>query len=461
MQNTKSGKKIILRSAEKLVPLVNWFTFLINVASECIKKLKISLAGNGYKYRDVDYWQVLIYREMTRLSTKEAADDLNDELWRQKQAGRGRKSSGPKPLGGKHPRHERFAPNESQMHQFLRKMPEWVKKKLTKVIFKAQVDLARELGILNDVIEVYIDYTNKDYYGKDRFPKNPFITGTHKGAGTSRMRKYCALMISSGTTRLFAGVFLTRKGRSKVPAITDAIVMLAKWGFTIKKIFGDREFSTYDVIAKLKSLGYAYTGTMKKTIPVKRIIDNFIKGLCKFVVPHELQQHQFTHYKLGPVKTHLILKADPGKRARDVRRDYKRGKITLAEARKMIHVFITTETAHCHEKDLGCWAQGIIRSFRKRWRIETGFRDCDIFTPTSHARDNETKTFMIVLDMFAYNAWQMQRALRRRLRNVPRSWRLGPTRARFSRLTTHLFLHNKNSAVVLVEPRKMSEVAIV
>ncbi len=461
MPNTKSGKKIFLRSAEKLVPLVNWFAFLIIVARECMKKVKISIAGNGYKHGDAIFWQVLVHREMTRLSIKEAANDLNDELWRQKIKGKGRKPRDPKSLGGKYPRHERLAPNESQMHQFLKKMPWWVKKKLSKMIFNAQIDLARKMGLLKDEIEVYIDNTNKDYYGKDRFPSNPSITGTHKGAGTSRMRKYCALMISSGTTRLFAGVFLTRKGRSKVPAIANALVMLAKWGFAIKKVFGDREFSTYDIIGKLNSLGYCYTGTMKKTVPIKKIVDAFLNGLCKCVVLHVMQPHRLVRFNFGPINVHVILKADPGSRIRDVQRDYKNGKITLAEARKKIHVFITTEPAPRHEKHWGPWGAKIVQPFRKRWRIETGFRDTDIFTPTSHARENGTKTFMFVLDLFAYNAWQIQRALRRRLRRVPRAWRIGPTRERFSKLSSDILLSDKNSTVFLVDPLNLSEVAIV
>jgi hypothetical protein len=461
MNNTKGGKKIFLRSGEKLVPVINWFVFLINVAKLCMEKVKISIANNGYKHGDAIFWQVIVHREMTRLSIKEAANDLNEELWRQKLKGRGRKPRGPRKLGGKYPRHERLAPNESQMHEFLKQMPRWVKKKLSKMIFKAQIDVAKEMGLLKKEIEVYIDYTNKDYYGKERFPANPCITGTNKGAGTSRMRKYCALMISSGTTRLFAGVFLTRKGRSKVPAIAKALEMLTSWGFIIKKVFGDREFSTHDTIGKLSSLGYRYTGTMKKTVPIKHIIISFLNGIGKCVVAHVLEPHAKVHFNYGPVHVHVILKADPGMRIRDVQRAYIAGAITLAEAMEKIHVFITTEPAPRHERHWGAWGAKIVQSFRKRWRIETGFRDTDIFTSTSHARENETKTFMFVLDMFAYNAWQIQRALRRRLRRVPRTWRIGPTRERFSRLSSDVFLADINSTAVFVDLENLSEVAIV
>lgn len=45
----------------------------------------------GYKYSDVDFWRVLVWREMTQLSTYEAADDLNEELIEHDRKGRGRK----------------------------------------------------------------------------------------------------------------------------------------------------------------------------------------------------------------------------------------------------------------------------------------------------------------------------------------------------------------------------------
>lgn len=458
---SSSGPKMMLRSREGLVPIVNWFAFLMNVAERWMRKIKIVVATNGYKYKDLDFWRVLVYREMTRLPMGEAADDLNEELWEQKLKGRGRKRKIPRHLGGKYPRRERLAPNESQVNRFLRELPAWVKRSMPRFIFKAQVDLAKELGILGNTIEVYIDYTNKDYYGKDRFPHNPFITGTHKGAGTNRMRKYCALMLSSGTTRLFAGVFLTRKGESKVPAIGDALAMLVEWGFTIKRVLGDREFSTYDVITTLSKMNLPYIGTMKRTEPVKKVIDAFLMNKCSSVVSFTVNEHLSTLYKDGAIKVHLILKSDRGTRARDVRRALEQGKITLAEARKRIHVFITTETAPLVKKRWGSWGQGIVASFRKRWRIETGFRDCDAFTQTSHARDNETKTLGIVLDMFAYNAWQVERAIHRKRRRVPASWRLGPTRDRFMRKQSKIIVREKNCTGLFVDQEIMSGVAVV
>ena len=47
------------------------------------------------------------------------------------------------------------------------------------------------------------------------------------------------------------------------------------------------------------------------------------------------------------------------------------------------------------------------------------------------ARNAATKTLLVVFQMFAYDCWQIQRALHRKLRRVPKAWRVGPTLERF------------------------------
>nr|MDO8114121.1 hypothetical protein [Candidatus Sigynarchaeota archaeon] len=49
-----------------------------------------------------------------------------------------------------------------------------------------------------------------------------------------------------------------------------------------------------------------------------------------------------------------------------------------------------------------------MQEFRKRWSIETGFRDHELFTPPSHARDDVTKTFFYVLDLVTFNSWKIR-----------------------------------------------------
>ena len=429
---------MLLRPAETMVPIIDWWTHLNKVASQCLTKCKKSSVKAGSKYCDIDYWRSIVYGIMMGLNTKDSTDELNDLLWEKaRHSGeRGRKPV-PKRLGGKYPRFERKTPNESQINAFIRKLPKKITNNLVEWIFKAQIDIALELGVISHEVEGYIDYTDKYFYGSDTNATNPEIIGVYNGPGTNRARKYFGLMIGSGRTQLFVGLHAIQKGKKRILTIEQAVALLQQWGFHFKRIEGDREFSTYDIIGKLQQMGIPYTGTIKKTVPIKRIAQDYLAGNCKPVVPFTLNQHQFTYYKLGSIPVHLIMKTDPGKRMRDLRKDFRAGKITPRDALKHIHVFVTTEKAPRKQKVVR-WGLALAQNFRNRWRIETGFRDESRVFPTCHARSNACKYFWMGMRVFAYNAWQIQRALHWQMRKVPKVWKKGPTLRRFGRVQARL-----------------------
>ncbi len=427
-----SGTELTLRTVEKMAPIIDWWAHLNKVAAQCIANLKKRFIKTGYKHTDVDYWRCIIFGIMNHYNTKDATDELNDLLWKHKiNLHKRRKNPSPKQLGGPYHRFERKTPNESQINNFIRKLPKYIKASLVEWIFKAQIDVALELKLLKKEIECYIEYTDRFFYGHDNYPGNEEIIGVYNGPGTNKARKYFGLMICSEGTRLFAGINIIKKGKARTLTIQRAIQLLLQWGFSIKRIEGDREFSTYDIIGGLTQMGISYTGTIKKTAPIKKIVDNYIDGKCNPVVHHTINSHPKTFYKLGPISVHLIMKTDPGKRMRDLRKDLKSGKLTRDEARKKVHVFVTTEKPPSQMGKLIKWGLALAQNFRKRWRIETGFRDLNRWFPTSHARSNDSKLLWMAMRMFAYSAWQIQRALCKRLRNVPKVWKKGPTLRRF------------------------------
>jgi len=445
------GTTLTRRFYEESVPKIDLFSFVNKVAERLFKRLKIAILPNGYRYTDVNYWQVLVWREMLQLSTSEAADDVNEELIEHSRKGRGRKRYEHRLIGGTWPRHERMAPHGSQVDTFLRNMPPGIKNRLQQTIIKAELDLARELGIITNEISVYFDFTKDNFYGMDVFPDNPCITNIHDGRGTNKARKHAAMMIASGSTWLFAGLVLTKPGLGKELYVGTMIQRLVDWGYILKDTFGDREVSTFDVIATMDNKGLSYTGTMKHTPTVKKVVDEFLRGSCQSVVQHVLQRNPTCRVKHGPIPTHLILKVDPGTRARDLRRKLASGAISIKEARVHVHVFITTKPAPARKDQLVRWGMRIAQEFRKRWRIETGFRDYELFSPTSHARNNATKTFLHAFDMIAFNAWKIQQALCKKARHAPASKRRGPTLRRFCRKMAKEHVRGKNSASELLE----------
>jgi hypothetical protein len=427
-----SGLESPLRPAEKMVPNIDWWAFLNKVAAQCVHNTKKIYIKAGYKYYDNDYWRCIVFSVMQHLNTKDGTDELNDLLWeREKTNGKRGPKVSPKPLKGKTPRFERKTPNESQINDFIRKLPKYVQKGLVQAIFKAQIDVALELGVISKDVEVYIDYTDRYYYGEDDNSTNSEIIGVHNGPGTNKARKYLGFMIGSESAKMFVGISAIIKGKKRCITIEAGIAMLQQWGFKVIRVEGDREFSTYDIIGTLQNIGVPYTGTMKKTAPIKRIVEDHFDGKCKPVVFYTLNPTQYTHHNFGPISVFLIMKTDPGMRMRDLRKQLQTGQITRAKALEHIHVFVTSETPPKQKSLLVRWGLARIQFFKKRWRIETGFRDLNRFMPTSHARANVSKLLWMSMRMFAYNAWQIQRALRKKLRNVPKVWKLTPTLRRF------------------------------
>jgi hypothetical protein len=439
-----SKTKIHLRPAEELVPREDWFSFFKKVSEDVHKELGTTSFSNGYRHDDATFWDVLVYCAINGKATQAGSDELNDRFYEQK--GKSRQC-----VDLKRKRYERLVPNAQQVNHFLQRIRTDMLDKFQVALIKAQVFRAIEMGLITKVVEVYIDFHKIDYYGKDRRETNDGITNVNDGRGTNRARKYGEVMISSGLVSLFAGASLTKQGAGKEAWIGKLILMLRFWGFTIKRIYGDREFSTYDVLALLDMLDVPYTGSMKKSQGIRDVIDKYLDGECKSVVYHALQPSQFVRLNVGSIPIHVILKTDAGTTIHALRNAINDGTMTHAKAREKIHVFITTEQEPADSSKLIRWGHDIIDGFRRRWRIESGFRDSKKFRPMSHARSNAIKTFKVGLGNYGYNGWRIQTSLYKRLQNVPKSWRQGETRERFATVVTTLHVkslaaHGLNNA---------------
>jgi len=443
MTKKRSHKsKIRLRPSEKLVPRIDINSIFETVWTNVKKSMGISEFVSGYKYDDEDFVRAIAYKALSGKPMSVALDKLNDLLFDEL-------GEDPRCIDKAHERYERKVPNASQVNAFLRKLPPPFIAWLESALFDALIDKALEMGMITCTIEVYIDFHKLDYYGVDRNATNSGITNVNSGAGTSRARKYGELMISSGRGVLFANVCLSRQGYMKEAWMFQALLTLISRGFIIKRVLADREFSTYDVLAVMGFLGVPYTGTMKRTPSIRKLVGQYIDAKSQAVIPFGVQPSPTTRFKAGAIPVHVIFKAEPGKRVRDIRLALAAGKLTRAEAIKHVHVFITTETHPAKASGLTSWGMRIAQIFRNRWRIETGFRVSDGFSPSSHARSNKAKTFWLVMDRFNYNCWKVQQAPHHELKDVPKSWNDGQTRDRFVDVGTELIVKSGAEAVAI------------
>ena len=423
----KRSKKSTIRQRpfEKLVPRIDINAIFNDVWMQTKSAMGITEFVHGYKYNDEDFLRAIAYKALWGKNMAESLNRLNDLLYNES-------GEEPRCIDKAHERYARKVPNASQVNTFLRKLPPTFLARLESALFKALIDKALEQGLITYEIEIYIDFHKLDYYGADRNPTNGGITNVNDGAGTSRARKYCELMISSGRGVLFAGVNLNRQGLMKEAWVFQELLTLLSWGFTIKRVIADREFTTYDMLAMLGFLDIPYTGPIKRTPAMRKLMDQFIDAKSPAVVPYSLWPSASTRFKIGAITIHVIMKAERGARVRDIRASLAAGKITRADARKHVHIFITTERNPAKASSLLSWGMRIATISRHRWRIETGFRVSDGVSQSSHAHSNKAKTFWVVMNRISYDLWKVQQAPHRKLKNVPGCWCEGQTRDRFA-----------------------------
>jgi hypothetical protein len=430
-QATQSGLELALRPEEELVPYDHWLSLLKNLAMECVRRAHLAL-HKGWKYSAAEFWMVLIAHALFNLSLDAAADKLNMMRWHQFNARRRHKAKPRKYGNGK--RKERKCPNGDQVRNYRDSLPNWVVNDLNRFIFERQVDYALEEGLITRKIDLLADNTDQWYYGGDRYPANPFITQGWNGPGTKRKRKYLAIMLKCGTTYLFVGCSLVAKGTSNVPDLLATADWLLAKGFKIRHLLADRWFPTYELLSQLPARKIIYIGPYKKWAPVRRAIEVYIKkgGKGKYIVPYSIHGAPIAYYGQPPVQGWLIFANGQGRKMRDIRREYLSRQKTLKECVKQVMPILTTARPPSGQRTRQAWAEDICRAYKNRWHIETGFRDLNRIAPPSNARTNERKLFMCGVRFWVFNAWQLERAKRKRLRRVPKVWRKGPTLRQFT-----------------------------
>jgi hypothetical protein len=421
----KTGNELQLESVEESVPYDTWLSWLKNLAIMCIESLHISKC-EGNSYSAVDFWKIMILSALLALSFDEAADQLNDVLWKELHRHQRRKIQ-PRRLGGRGVRHDRLCPNGDQTRKYRNTLPAYVVRTLNRIIFDAQLQYAENYHLISNKLTILVDNTQEWYYGKDRYPQNPFITGGHNGPGTNRKRNYLGIMAKSGSTFLYVGVEAIKKGVSEVPFIMANLDHLIQLGYTIDKVLADRWFPTYEMFAELDVRGISYIGPYKKYAPIKRIIESYLKNGGQYIITYTIKGAPAKYYHSPHIQVTLILTNRRGRRLREVREDFLSGKVSLKDSLKEIFVIITNIQPPRGKKAQQGWAVKICHAYDPRWNIETGFRDLNRIGEISNARKNVRKFFMFSLRFWVFNMWHLERAKRFRQKNVPKSWRKGPT----------------------------------
>lgn len=388
-------------------PRVNWFEFILKLAGCCAAKHGLKKKSRWRKYEARHFWEVIVFGILNSLGMEDAAKRWNDLKW-EKLNENARRKRHPRKLGGKRDRYERLAPDRSQVNDFKRQFPQSLVDDLSTIVFREQILLALDLGLITSTIDVFVDFTDEPYYGVLKVDESNSLHGTNRAPGTNRVRKYLGIMIKSGQMRLFSHVILTSSGVHKNDYMNEAIDDLLSWGFTIRRIAGDREFVSRQLIDKCIQDGIHYFGPFVKTQNVKKKMEKYLHEGGTGIYRYKLKGKGYWHKKI-PAETWLILHTEEDIGLKGIRKDFKDGKVSLKEAMSQIYVFISTRPLPRAKRRRNGQKLAWIRWYTQRWWIETAFRDFNEFFPSPHARFDGAKSLMMLLRAWLYNAWLMFR----------------------------------------------------
>ena len=346
------------------------------------------------RYDAEDFLRVFFYSEMTGRSIESASQRLNKYFLNKKKGKQKQYADG---------RKKREVPHQTEVNKLLRRIGLEKARAILRACLDHQLLEALRLQLISRKVNVLIDFTEHSYYGKRR---DKMIKGTNRGKGTSRMRHYLGFSILSRGIHLFAGLEQVAKGQSKIPAVLKFLEHLIHLGFELNFVMIDREFYQAELLKEIKSLKGEVLIPSKPYKKINALIEEYLKGTGERIRRYTISSApggKNQHFQ----NLYLLIKAKKGHSLFDIKQDYKKGKLTLKEARKLLYAVMTTQQPR---GDTSSWASRTSQFYKKRWNIETGFSDLNRMGRRWKSKYDNTRYLDMLVRMLLYNSWKINEA---------------------------------------------------
>ena len=146
---------------------------------------------------------------------------------------------------------KREVPHQTDVNRYLRLIGLGKAINILRECLDNQLLEALRFGLISRKVNVPINFTKHDYYGKR---EDKMITGANQGRGTKIMRNYLGFSILSKGTHLYAGLEHVVKGQQKVPIIFKFLDNLLSLGFELNFVMMDREFYNTELVDEIKGM---------------------------------------------------------------------------------------------------------------------------------------------------------------------------------------------------------------
>ena len=278
--------------------------------------------------------------------------------------------------------------------------PQWLLSKLraiTRSIMEARcrkmldhtVQELRKAGALRKPVNVAIDKTLFHFYGDHSDMTGRLYSKSDRG--THVFEGYATAQCVDADCRAHLAGRTVERGQFLTEIVPELLQDLERNGIKVRRLFVDREFFKIGVINEIDKRGIKYIMPAIKTQGVAAAIKEHVAGKRKAVSKYVMKsQVEGTEAEF----TLIIIKK---KKASD-------------DAKDAHHVFAT----NAEYASVKAFLADVPREYKKRWGIETGFRDVRRIRPMTTSRSLSVRVAYFFFALAAYNAWTMVRYLARR-----------------------------------------------
>jgi hypothetical protein len=355
----------------------------------------------NWKYTDIDFLKVFFFSEVVGRSIHDCSEMLNEYILSHKKGRRKIFADG---------RKRRMIPHQTEVNKYLKRIGLEKARKILRECIDVQLINALNQDLISRKVNVLIDFTEHPYYGKR---KDKMIKGTNRQKGTKKMRHYLAFSLLSRGVHLYAGLEQVATGQSKIPLIIEHLDHLLKLGFKLKYVLMDREFYRAVLLTEIKARGGNVLIPTKAYKKVRLMIEAYIKG-----EGNRVRKYTFSTATEAKCRTfanvYLIIRAKRGVTLQGVKRDFRRGTISLNDARKRLFAIMTTEKP---KGKTSSWASRTALFYRRRWIIETGFSDLNRINRRWRSNHDGVRYLDMLARLLLYNSWKMNKKIIKKSKN--------------------------------------------
>jgi hypothetical protein len=297
-------------------------------------------------------------------------------------------------------RHRRIVPHQTDVDKFFRRLSE----RDVKTIFGGVLDafvqaITAKVGKKRSW-KFIADNTKFPYYGK-RDPKKHIKSPRLPGTKHAWMFQGCSVV--SEDLHLFVDFHSLTKGVYRCGEIPDTIQWLQWVGIDPEMALVDREFYRAALVKELVALHVPVLMPTKKYPWVRQRMEQYLYGTAGIVSGNVFTQgnQQYPFQQSVFVRLILIGRDDLG--CWEVREQYDQQALSLDKALARLAGFYTTLRPWKNEK---AFARYLVRAYKQRWGVETGFRELNAIHPYFRCRTHVQKWADLFMRGWTYDLWQ-------------------------------------------------------